>query len=251
VVNEFLVALQFLTIVRLRNALPFDEATLGRAGAFFPVIGLLLGLVVWGIENLLSFVMAASLVNVFLLAALAWLSRGLHLDGLADSVDGLLGSAERQRSLAIMKDSRIGTFGALTLIGVVMIKLRALDLLSGVEKSHALLLGPMFGRWACVIMAYIAPPAREEGLGALFVRGVHLREAALASIFVFMASLFLVGFLNVFLVVALAGITLQATRYCERRLGGVTGDTMGAIGEVIETAAFCFFALRESSGSGF
>lgn len=243
--TQFLVALQFLTIVRLRDALPFDEGTLGRSGAFFPLVGFLLGMAAWGLDILFSLLVPLSLANVFLIAALAGLSRGFHLDGLADSADGLLGSADRQRSLTIMKDSRIGTFGTLALIGIVMLKLRALDLLSGVDRTHALLLSPMFGRWACVIMAYAAPPAREEGLGALFVRGVQFREAMLASIFTLMAGFVLVGFLNLLLLGLLSGIMLGTTRYCKRRLGGVTGDTMGAIGEISETAVFCFFALLE------
>jgi adenosylcobinamide-GDP ribazoletransferase len=241
--NEFLVALQFLTIVRLQDTLPFDEGALGRSGAFFPLVGFLFGMAIWGLDILFSLLVPASLANVFLIAALAGLSRGLHLDGLADSADGLLGSADRQRSLAIMKDSYIGTFGALALIGIVVMKLRALDLLSGVDRTHALLLSPMFGRWACVVMAYAAPPAREEGLGALFVQGVQFREVMLASVFVLAAGLLIVGFPSLLVFGLLAGIAGGATRYCERRLGGVTGDTMGAIGEVIETAAFCFFAL--------
>jgi adenosylcobinamide-GDP ribazoletransferase len=240
--NEFLIALQFLTIVRLRDALLFDEGALGRSGVFFPMVGLLLGMVAWGLDVLFSLLVPLSLENVFLIAALAGLSRGLHLDGLADSADGLLGSTDRQRSLAIMKDSYIGTFGALALIGIVVVKLRALDLLSGVDRTHALLLSPMFGRWACVVMAYAAPPAREEGLGALFVRGVQFREVMSASVFVLATGLLIMGFLNLLLLGLLTGIAWGATRYCERRLGGVTGDTMGAIGEVIETTAFYFFA---------
>lgn len=142
-----------------------------------------------------------------------------------------------------MKDSRVGTFGALALLALLVMKLRAFDLLSGAERTHALLLSPMFGRWACVVMAYAAPPAREEGLGALFVQGVQFREIVLASVFVLATGLFLIGFLNVFLLGLLIGLTWGATRYCERRLGGVTGDTLGAIGEIVETAAFCFFVL--------
>ncbi|MGE0680554.1 MAG: adenosylcobinamide-GDP ribazoletransferase [Candidatus Binatia bacterium] len=240
--TEFLVALQFLTIVRLREALPFNEGTLGRSGAFFPMIGFLLGLTVWGLDILFSFLVPLSLANVLLIVTLAGLSRGLHLDGLADSADGLLGSTDRQRSLAIMKDSCIGTFGALALIGIVVLKLRALDLLSGVDRTHALLLSPMLSRWACVVMAYAAPPAREDGLGALFVRGVQFREVMLASVFVLVAGLLIVGFPNLLLLGLFTGIAWGATRYCERRLGGITGDTMGAVGEIIETATFCFFA---------
>ncbi|MBI3303124.1 MAG: adenosylcobinamide-GDP ribazoletransferase, partial [Deltaproteobacteria bacterium] len=122
--TEFLVALQFLTIVRVKKTLPFSEATLGRAGAFFPLVGLLLGAAVWGLDRGLRPFFPAALSSVLLVAALAVLSRGFHLDGLADSADGLLGSRERQRSLAIMKDSTIGTFGALALIVILLLKVR-------------------------------------------------------------------------------------------------------------------------------
>lgn len=224
---------------------------LGRAGAFFPAVGFFLGMIVWGLDNLFSLILPYSLTNVFVVAALAWLSRGLHLDGLADSADGLLGSMDRQQSLTIMKDSRIGTFGTLALLGVVVLKLRALDLLFGGGRTQALLLSPMFARWACVIMAYKAPPARDEGLGALFMQGVQFREVVFASLFTLAVGLLTAGFLNLFLLVLLAAITLMATRYCEHRLGGVTGDTMGAIGEIVETTTFYVFASLAGSSEGY
>ena len=249
-VTEFLVALQFLTIIRVQKTLPFEADTLGKAGAFFSAVGFSLGVIVWGLDSLLSLFLPASLTNVFVIMTLAWLSRGLHLDGLADSADGLLGSADRQRRLAIMKDSRIGAFGALALLYVVLLKLQALHLLCGSDRTHALLLSPMFARWSCVVMAYSAPPARQEGLGALFLQGVQLREVAFASTFVLIAGLLTVGLLNLLLLAVLTGITLGATRYCKHRLGGVTGDTMGAIGEIVETSAFCLFASFSDNNNG-
>ena len=245
-ITEFLIALQFLTIIRLRNTAPFAHDTLGRAGAFFPAVGFSLGVIVWGLDSVLSLFLPYSLSNIFVVAALAWLSRGLHLDGLADSADGLLGSMDRRQSLAIMKDSRIGVFGTLALLGVVLLKLQALDLLLGGDRTQALLLSPMFARWACVVMAYKAPPAREEGLGALFMQGVRFREVVFATFFTLAVGFLAAGLLNLLLLAVLAGVTLGATRYCEHRLGGVTGDTMGAIGEIVETAAFCIFAACAS-----
>jgi len=248
VVTEFLIALQFLSIIRLHEAVPFENNTLGRASAFFPAVGFFLGMIVWGLDSIYTFVFPHSLVNAFTVATLAWLSRGLHLDGLADTADGLLGSADRQRSLAIMKDSRIGTFGTLALLGVVLVKIRALDLLLSSNRTHALLLSPMFARWACVIMAYQAPPARSEGLGALLIRGVQFREVVLASVSALVIGVLTAGFFSVFLLTLLTGVTLAATRYCVYRLGGATGDTMGALGEIVEAAALCIFAATISNG---
>ncbi len=247
---EFLVALQFLTIIRLRRALPFDEKTLGRSGAFFPVVGLLLGAVVWALDHSFFLFFPSALANVFVIASFAGLTRGLHLDGVADSVDGLWGGADQRRRLAIMKDSRLGTFGALALLAVVLTKLRALDFLQGAGRSSALLLSPMFGRWACIIMASLSLSAREEGLGALFVGNVQRRELLLASTFTVLAGLCFIGVVNLVLCGILAGLAVGVTRYCVRQLGGVTGDTLGAVGELVETVAFCLFCLLTASANG-
>jgi len=249
VLTEFLVALQFLTVVRLKKTLPFSETTLGRAGAFFPLVGLLLGVAVWSLDRSLSPFVPAPLSSVFLVAVLAVLSGGFHLDGLADSADGLLGSGERQRSLEIMKDSAIGTFGALALIAVVLLKVRSLDLLQGGYRGVALLLGPMLSRWACVVMAYSSRPARAEGLGTMFVRGTQFREFGLASVFTLAVVFSLMEVLGLLVFVPLAALILGFTLYCNRRLGGVTGDTLGALGELVETAALCLFVLLEAAVS--
>jgi adenosylcobinamide-GDP ribazoletransferase len=243
VLTEFLIALQFLTIIRLKETLPFDDSALGRSAIFFPLVGLLIGSITWGLDRGLRSFCPIGLRNILVVAALAILSRGLHLDGLADSADGLLGSSERQRSLAIMKDSVIGTFGALALIGVLLLKLRALDLLFGEARASALLVGPMLSRWASVAMAYYSHPARTEGLGATFITGVSIREYGWASGFSLLVIIILTGGSGLALVALISGFTFVATRYCSHRLGGGTGDTLGAIGELVETTTFCFFVL--------
>ena len=245
VLTEFLVALQFLTIVRVKKNLPFSEAALGRSGAFFPLVGLLLGAVLWGLDWVCRPLVPSAFLSIVLVLTLILLSRGLHLDGLADTADGLLGSSERQRSLDIMKDSAIGTFGALAVIVVVLLKVRALDLLQGGYRGPALLLGPMLSRWACVVMAYSSRPARPEGLGATFVTKTQFREFALASVFALALVFVLLEIVGLVVFIPLAALVLAFTLYCNRRLGGVTGDTLGALGEMVETAVLCLFMLLE------
>lgn len=241
--NGFLIALQFLTIIRVRKTLPFDDSSLGRSAVFFPLVGLLIGAIVWGLDHGLRPFCPTGLRSIVLVVVLAILSRGFHLDGLADSADGLLGSSERQRSLEIMQDSAIGTFGALALIGVLLLKVRALDLLIGESRGTTLLVGPMLSRWAMVVMAARSCPARAEGLGATFVKGVSLHECRWASGFSLLVIILLAGVLGLVSLVPIAALVIGATRYCCHRLGGVTGDTLGALGELVETATFCFFVL--------
>jgi adenosylcobinamide-GDP ribazoletransferase len=250
VITEFLIALQFLTIIRLKQTLPFGETDLGRAGVFFPLVGLLVGAIVWGLDQGFRSFCPSALSSVFLVAVLVILSRGFHLDGLADSADGLCGSSDRQRSLEIMKDSTIGTFGALAVVVVLLLKVRSLDLLQGGYRGVALILGPMLSRWACVVMAYTSRPARAEGLGATFVRGTQFREFGLASVFTLAVVFSLMEILGLVVFVPLAALILGFTLYCNHRLGGVTGDTLGALGELVETATLCLFVLLETVVTG-
>lgn len=245
--TEFFIALQFLTIVRVKKDLPFNDTALGRSGVFFPLVGLLLGAVVWVLDSVLRPLFPAAFLNVVLVLTLIWLSRGFHLDGLADTADGLLGSREQQRSLTIMKDSAVGTFGVLAVIFAVLLKLRALDLLEGGYRGPALLLGPMLSRWSCVVMAYSSRPARVEGLGATFVRGTQFREFGLASVFALALVFLLMEVIGLVVFIPLASLILAFTLYCNKRLGGVTGDTLGALGEMVETTAFCLFMLLEAA----
>lgn len=241
--SELLLAVQFLTILQVKKTLPFDEHSFGRSAAFFPLVGVILGGIVWGGDSMLQDICPAVLRNLLVVAAFAILSRGLHFDGLADSADGLFGGHDRERRLAIMKDSRIGTFGTLALLGVILFKVRALDLLSGSDRSAALLLGPTLSRWAYVVVAYRAVPARPDGLGALLVKRVFLRELGIASGIALVVTVLIGGSVSLIAIVLALLLTLGILRYCTARLGGVTGDTFGAVGELVETATFCLYAV--------
>ena len=239
--REFLIALQFLTIFTIRKTLLFDEVGFGRSAAFFPLIGGIIGGLVWSLDLILTPVCPTVIRSILLTAALAVFSRGLHLDGLADSADGFFGGRDRQHCLDIMKDSRIGTFGVLALTGVLLLKVRALDLLVGETRIHALLLAPVLSRWSHVGMAVRSSPARDEGLGALLVRNVHLRELLWASTIALVITLLLTGSAGVLLFIVIAGLTRAFRHVCHQRLGGVTGDTFGTTGEIVETVVLCWW----------
>ena len=242
VLREFLIALQFLTIFSIRKTVPFDEVGFGRSAAFFPLVGGLIGGLVWSLDLLLTPICPPMIRSVLLTAALAVCSRGLHLDGLADSADGFFGGRDRQHCLDIMKDSRIGTFGALALVGVLLLKVRALDLLAGEPRTTALVLAPLLSRWAHVGMTFRSCPARKEGLGALLVRNVHRRELLWASTSALVVTILLAGSVGLWLCVVVVGTTRALAYASHQRLGGVTGDTYGATGELVETVVLCWWA---------
>jgi adenosylcobinamide-GDP ribazoletransferase len=246
VLREFFLALQFLTIIQIKPTLPFDRDAFGRSAAFFPLVGTIVGAIVWGVDHALAFVCPASLQSLVIVALLTILSRGLHMDGLADSADGLFGGQDLEHRLAIMKDSRIGTFGMLAVLGVVLCKVRSLDLLLGGTRTVALFLGPTLSRWVYVVMAYRAVPARAEGLGALLANNVFFRELTLATIITLGVTISLGGISGLLVMLLTLLWTCAMVSYCSARIGGITGDIFGAVGEVTEMGTLCLCVILAS-----
>ncbi len=251
--TEFLIALRFLTLVGLREMPALGQKSqdghniFGRAGVFFPLIGLLLGAIVWGVDTVLRPLIPIPLFrSVVLVALLAVLSRGLQLEGVARSAVGLFRRAERNQRLALMQERAFHVSGVMMLLGILVLKILALSSLSSGYRGAALLLAPMLGRWACVVMAYSSRPARTHGLGALFVNGVEFREFGVASVMTLGVIFTLVEVGGLLLFLGLAGIIICWILYCNRRLDGVTGDTIGALGEIVETVSVCVFAVLEA-----
>ncbi len=178
-------------------------------------------------------------------ALLAFLTRGLHLDGLADTADGLLSARPTDEALAIMKDSATGALGALTLSVILILKTAAIsDIVQDGHTRDALLLVPVCSRLSLVVLASLSEYARREGgLGQYFVgknaRG-HLSVAMAVSLGV---SMVVAGLKGVVLVTIASLIGLMSARWFKRRLGGVTGDCLGAHLETSETLLFIVAAL--------
>lgn len=251
--TEFLLALQFLTIVRTKNsAARPDSASFGRAGAFFPLIGLVLGGLVWAADGLLRPLVPLAFMNGLLILLLLGLSHGNFtlMNGLADSADGLLSTDGRDQRIARMHAQTIGGWGVLAILVVIFLKLQAFEVLYGGYRSAALLLAPMLGRWACVVMAYSSRPARNEGIGALLVQGVEFREFGLSSVFTLIVVLTLVEVGGLLIFLGLAVVMIGWILYCNHRFDGVTGDLISGLGEIVETATFCLFAVFETLVGG-
>ena len=257
VLTEFLIALRFLTLVGLwsmpslgqKSQAGHDDGdnSFGRAGVFFPLIGLLLGAFVWGANTVLQPLIPSPLIlSVVLVGLLAVLSRGLQLEGVARSTVGLFSRAEHSQRLALMQERAFHVSGIIVLLALLGLKILALSYLSSGYRAAALLLAPMLGRWACVVMAYSSRPARTEGLGALFVNGVEFREFGVASVMTLGVVFTLVEVGGLLLFLGLAGIIICWILYCNRRLDGVTGDTIGALGEIVETVSVCMFSVLEA-----
>lgn len=247
----FPLALTFLTVLPWPRLGEVTARDLARSLFWFPWVGLLLGLIYWGAGAGLSRFFPASAAAAILLALTVLLTRGLHLDGLADTVDGLGGGATPEARLAIMKDSHLGAFGAISLVLVLLLKFAFLVALTGNGLWRGLVLFPLISRWGLVLLAAVSSYARPGGgLGQAMTDGASpgLTAGATASALVLS---FLAGGFPGLLLLALGGLVVWGlSRYFQHRLGGITGDVYGAANEVLETLVLGGAAFLGPYGEG-
>jgi adenosylcobinamide-GDP ribazoletransferase len=238
--QAFLIAFQFLSIFPVKLTTPVSSAAMGRSLLFYPLVGLLMGSVLLAAAMLLS--SQTTLVSAALILTL-WvvITGGLHLDGLADSSDAWLGGlGDKARTLAIMKDPACGPIGVLALVLVVLLKFVAIVSLIDSEQTVALLWAVMLARLAMPLLFLTTPYQRASGLASAMHQA--LPESALRSmlLLVTLATLMLA---NVGVVLVSLLVFLLLRYLMERRLGGFTGDTAGAMIELLETTVLLYFVL--------
>jgi len=234
-VTGLVVAARYLTIVPIPGAAPGRANPFGGAAVWFPVVGLGLGAVLVGVERVTALLFPSLLAGLLTVTAWKLLTGGLHLDGLADSLDGLAGRDPAQR-LAIMRDSRIGAFGAIGLILVLLLEIVAVAELPPGLRGRALLVVPVIARATPPLLVRLFPPARSEGSGAAFSASVNWWTALTAlslALAVALAALQAFGALVFALSVASA---LAVAWFIVTRISGITGDVLGAAIEVAELA---------------
>lgn len=234
--RSFLVATRYLTIVPVGPSAPDPEGrALGRAAPWFPAVGLALGGVLAVTASTAERLFPPVVVGAVVVAVWKILTGGLHLDGLADCLDALAGSTPAER-LRIMGDSRIGAFGAAGLALALVLGVAAAAELPASARTGALLSAPVIGRTGPVLLVRALPTARAEGQGAAFAAAVP-GYAVPVTLAVTAAAVG--GVLGVAGLVALVTGTLTALgvgRFYAARVGGLTGDVLGAAVELAELA---------------
>lgn len=240
--RAFWVALQFLTRIPVPRSVSTGAEQRGRSVPFYPLVGLVLGALIAGLQYLLS---AADVGLQSALVLLAWvlLTGGLHLDGLADSADAWAGShGDRDKALRIMKDAASGPAGVTAVTLVLLVKFAALAALLRENAWPVLLLAPVLGRMALVLLFLTTAYVRPEGLGA--AQSAFLpRRTAVWVLAVFALGVAVGGRTGIIALLAALSLSLLLRAMMLRRLGGVTGDTLGAACELVETAVVVAMAL--------
>ena len=248
-------AIGFLTILPLAPRSATEDFAAART--WFPLVGLLLGSVLACADQLIHVVFpllsadSAPLDREFpplvagalLTAALALLTRALHLDGFMDTCDALLGGFERQRRLEILRDPHVGAFAVVGVVILLLIKLTSLAALPQTNRQAVLLLFPCLSRWGMLLAMELFPYVRREGLGTAFFRGPSRWPLIGGLCLTLSAAIGLAGTTGVLLFVLASAVSWAVGAWAARSLGGLTGDIYGAVNETAEASVLVVAAV--------
>ena len=238
--TELRLAASFLTIFPFIDQRPASDEAVAQSFAWFPLVGFAIGVALVAEDWLLAHVFAQVVRSVLIVASLVVVTGAIHLDGLADTADALGAGRDRDRALEILRDSRVGTFGASAIFFDLTLKILALSTLAGSRRYAALILAPTLARFAMVMVALGLPYLRESGAGTALLAGqsLGLRRRIAVILLIIVCAILLSPFRTVgVLALSLALLIVFLIHLFYRRwLGGVTGDLIGACGEIVEIA---------------
>lgn len=235
-INNFLLMIQFLTRIPVNKSLPCGKENFRRASIFMPVIGLIVGGIQWIIYKLAILILPVNVSAVIVLLAGIILTGALHVDGLGDMCDGFFAFKGNDRIIEIMKDSRIGSYACVTIVMDLLLKYSLLCFI--VPKfSLIIIAAPVIARFSIVFIAFIGRTAKSTGSGNLFIGNIGKLQMFLTTCITMIILLFVVN-MNpryvIILILAAFIVPFIFNLYCNRKIGGLTGDLFGADNEMVE-----------------
>ncbi|MGI6066037.1 MAG: adenosylcobinamide-GDP ribazoletransferase [Bacillota bacterium] len=244
--RSIVIAITFLSRIPLKINFTYDEKDMARTSRYFPLVGLMIGLSVaialfaFGWINQQLGAVAAILTGVIL-------TGGLHFDGFLDTVDGIFSARDREKMLEIMKDSRVGAHGVTAAISFFLLKFVSYQMvLESLKTFWVIPMAFIISRWILVFAILYFPGARKQGLGQIFIKHRRRWDFPLATFFVICPILVL----NQWLTLIPLGLTILicwlVCRSLVKILGGLTGDTYGALAEISETLFILIFLVCEA-----
>jgi len=234
-------AFQFLTISPTIIKRMFTSQEMGRAVGWFPLVGVVLGFLLYSVNYTARLILPVSVSAAITLFAWIIFTRAFHLDGFMDTCDGLFGGWTPERRLEIMKDSRMGAFGVVGGFLVLLTEYTALQ--SSVNLFPALMLSTTLGRWASPLVIYAFPYAREDGLGIEMKRNVSIREVILATLIAAITAWFVTGWTGLVIMFGAAVVGFLVAFYAMRLLSGLTGDIYGTVTTLVEMLVLVAFTI--------
>lgn len=246
--NEILLMLQFFTVAPIHKEIPYDQERFTKTAVLLPILGGVIGLLEGGAALLLQRLFGPISSVLCILMMDAFLTKGIHLDGLADTCDGLFSGRDRKTMLEIMKDSRLGTFGALSLLFYLLLKAALLLEFDRVMVLRLVLLLPVIGRSMMVFGAFRSVYARPHGFGGIYIGKISMLSLVISSGGALLYSSVLLGISGGISWIAALFLIFLMKQRVEKRLGGMTGDVLGAFMEVSQVLFLLVYLLIEKFG---
>lgn len=233
--KRLLFMVQFLTRIPINAELNISSKDCGKGLVFAPQIGFLIGGILGLCWMVLTRVFPVIPSSVIIMIAYIVLTGGLHLDGLGDTFDGLFSGRSRERMLEIMKDSRVGSNAVIAVISVLLLNIAFLSSLDSGSILRLLVLMPAAGRAGTLIGAGVSRYARSEGLGKSFIDYCGLKEILIGLLLYFPVSGLVFGYYGLILAAAGAVVSWLIVKWLTGKIGGATGDILGAVCELTQT----------------
>jgi len=246
----FWTAWQFLTIFPAPKNLGVSQKGIGASVASFPLVGFILGAILLGMDQLFNLFLpeAGILSSTILMVSLVIFTGALHLDGLMDTFDGFAVRTTAEERLRIMADSHVGGFGVVAGIFAMLLKFAAFVSLPLALRPVALLLMPTLGRWSAAYALYAFPSAKTQGLGQAYRSDLNRFPTILATTIALAVAVGFLPFWGLAVVAFVALMTFCISKVFVARLGGLTGDTYGALIEIAEVSVLITLAIMGEGG---
>jgi len=251
--RRFFLSLSFLTILPVNFLFLKNEQEnrddikedLSKSSIFFPLAGILIGLILVAADILLKWVsFNSSLSNGIILTVWIFLSGGLHLEGFADMVDGFSGGKDKEDIIRIMKDGAVGAKGAIALILLILLKFLLINGLPFSLRMEVFLIAPVMGRWSMVLSGYLGKPASSDNtLSKMFSLYLGKKEIILATFFALVIAFYFLSYQSLYFMGFSAFISYLMVYYSFTKIQGICGDVIGAINELTELGVLLVFLL--------
>ena len=232
--SDFLLALQFLTIIPI-NLKSVKENALAQPMIYFPLVGAILGWSFGWLDNIFSIWGFNHLaISVIIFAVLTIFTGGLHLDGLSDTFDGLGCRGDKEKVLAVMRDSSTGSFGVMAIVFALFLKVSFFYSISFMSKSVALVLMCTVSRYAMGLMIGLFPYARVDGKAKAFIDGVNLKILCLSGVIAAVIVFLALKWMGLLILVVTLIVAYGFTWGYAKKINGITGDVLGSVNELCE-----------------
>ena len=236
--NRYFVAQMFLTRLPSPTNIKWSDNELAASTPYFPAVGIVIGLIA-SLAWLVGYVgWGSNLAALFAVAASILATGAFHEDGLADASDGIGGAFSIEQKLAIMRDSRVGTYGSVALILIVLSKILVLTQVEPVRVAGILITAHVVARWSSLPLIYNNTYVREQGTGKPFAATVTAQRLIAASLFTIICVICFVQIQAISVVVVAVLTVLVSQWYVRRNLGGITGDILGAVNSITELMVY-------------